>query len=263
MALRSRELGTFGARLLGLAVAALLVGCAQTADILRVPAALEDVQSVQSQVAEIHRSALVLDAHADIEFATKPSRYAGADGVSQVDPAKMRTGGVDAVVMAVAVGPGPRDPAGYAAARAVAINKLAEVRALADNPANNVVVPHAAGKQALLLGFQNARILGADVDYLNTLFNAGVRVYALTHMGHNDFADSSRPLYDGDTGTYEPDAEHGGLSSLGREAITRLNELGAVIDVSQLSRPATLQVIAQSTAPIIASHSNVQAPSNV
>ena len=82
-------------------------------------------------------------------------------------------------------------------------------------------------------------------------------------MGHNDFADSSRPLYDGETSSYEPDAEHGGLSRLGREAVTRLNALGGVIDVSQLSRPATLQVLSQTTAPIIASHSNVQALSNV
>ena len=124
----------------------------------------------------IHASALVLDAHADIEYAAKPSRYAGPDGVSQVAPAKMQLGGVDAVVMAVAVGPGPRDKAGYAAARKVAQDKIAEVRALADDPANNVVLPrtadelvaaHEAGKSALLLGFQNARILGEDVGYLD------------------------------------------------------------------------------------------------
>ena len=88
-------------------------------------------------------------------------------------------------------------------------------------------------------------------------------MFALTHMGHNDFADSSRPVYDGDTGTYEPDAEHGGLSELGRSAIARINALGGVVDVSQLSRQATLQVLAQSTAPVIASHSNVQALSDV
>ena len=62
-------------------------------------------------------------------------------------------------------------------------------------------------------------------------------------MGHNDFADSSRPVYDGATSTYEPDAEHGGLSALGEAAIQRINALGAVVDVYQLSREATLQVL--------------------
>ncbi|MCZ6855962.1 MAG: hypothetical protein O7G86_18760, partial [Gammaproteobacteria bacterium] len=57
----------------------------------------------------IHETVLVLDAHADIEIPEKPSRYAGPDGLSRVAPAKMRAGGVDAVVMAAAVGPGPRN----------------------------------------------------------------------------------------------------------------------------------------------------------
>ncbi len=250
---------------------ALISGCAQLPGELS-SAAVPGVVTDMATAKAIHASALVLDAHADIEYAAKPSRYAGPDGVSQVAPAKLQLGGVDAVVMAVAVGPGPRDEAGYAAARKIATDKIAEVYALADDPLNNVIVPrtadelvaaHEAGKTALLLGFQNARILGEDVNYLDELYSEGVRVFALTHMGHNDFADSSRPLYDGDTSSYEPDAEHGGLSDLGRAAIARLNALGGVIDVSQLSRPATIQVLSQTTAPIIASHSNVQALSNV
>ena len=59
----------------------------------------------------IHSSALVIDAHADIEIPGQESRYVGADGKSQVAPEKMRTGGVDAVVMSIAVGPGPRTAA--------------------------------------------------------------------------------------------------------------------------------------------------------
>ena len=62
----------------------------------------------------------MLDAHADIEIAGKPSPYAGEDGLSQVEPAKLAAGSVDAVVMSVAVGPGPRNLEGYATARATA-----------------------------------------------------------------------------------------------------------------------------------------------
>jgi membrane dipeptidase len=158
------------------------------------------------------------------------------------------------------------------AARAAAEAEVAAVQALVADPANDLVLAttadqvlaaHAAGQGALILGFQNARIFGTDLTGMDDFHAAGVRVFALTHMGHNDFADSSRPVYDGDTGTYEPDAEHGGLSELGKAAIARINALGAVVDVSQLSRQATLQVLALSSAPVIASHSNVQALSNV
>jgi membrane dipeptidase len=232
--------------------------------------AAETSTSVSAQT--IHENALVLDAHADIEIPGKESRYAGADGLSKVAPAKMRAGRVDAVVMAIAVGPGPRNAEGYAQARARADEELATVVAMTEDPANNVVLArsadelvkaHADGKGALILGFQNARILGSDVSALDEFYAAGVRVFALTHMGHNDFADSSRPIYIGDIGAHEPEAEHGGLSELGRAAIKRINELGAVVDVSQLSKTATLQVLALSSAPVIASHSNVRQLSDV
>lgn len=256
-----------------LTLAVSLSACTRGGD-HRSPSATDtNAAEVRLQTArEIHEKALVLDAHADIEIPGKPSRYVGADGLSRVAPEKMRAGGVDAVVMAVAVGPGPRDPEGYAAARTTADEKLAAVAELAADPANNAVLArsaneieraHQEGKLALILGFQNARILGTDVSALDELYEAGVRVFALTHMGHNDFADSSRPLFNGETGEYEPDAEHGGLSELGEAAIRRINRLGGVVDVSQLSKRATLQVLDLSTAPVIASHSNVQALSDV
>lgn len=216
----------------------------------------------------VHRQALVLDAHADIEIPGQESSYVGADGRSKVAPEKMRAGGVDAVVMSIAVGPGPRTAEGDTEARAIAEAELAAALALAADPENNVIVvrsgeelerAHNNHQGALILGLQNARIFGTDLDAINTFFDAGVRVFALTHMGHNNFADSSRPLYIAAQKSHEPEAEHGGLSPLGREAILRINDLGGIVDISQLSRDAALQVLKLSRAPVIASHSNVRA----
>jgi membrane dipeptidase len=225
-----------------------------------------------AQAQAIHASALTIDAHADIEIPGKPSMYVGSDGLSKVAPQKMQKGGLDAVVMSLAVGPMPRTPDGYVAAKALAQTKLAAVNALVADPANNTVIvkstaelsaAHTAGKSALILGFQNALILGTDVGGIDSLYSSGARVFALTHMGHNNFADSSRTLFDGETGTREPDAEHGGLSSLGKAAVQKVNQLGGVMDISQLSMEAAMQVMALSSTPVIASHSNVRALTNV
>ena len=233
---------------------------------------LANVDATAITAEAIHATALVLDAHADIEIPGKESRYVGTDGLSKVAPDKMRAGGVDAVVMSVAVGPGPRDADGYAVARALADEKLSAVKALVADPENNLVLArsadelvqaHADGKGALILGLQNARILGTEVSALDDFYAAGVRVFALTHMGHNDFADSSRPIYNSAVGAHEVEAEHGGLSELGRLAIQRINALGGINDISQLSKAAALQVLALSTTPVIASHSNVWHLSNV
>jgi membrane dipeptidase len=234
------------------------------------PVAIAPVAPLSAE--QIHTQALVLDAHADIEIPGKESRYVGADGLSKVSPEKMRAGGTDAVLMAVAVGPGPRDAAGYAAARAIADGKLAAVMAMTQDPANNLVLARSAeelvqahndGKGALILSFQNARILGTDPTAIDEFYAAGVRVFALTHMGHNDFADSSRPVFNGETGSHEVVEEHGGLSDLGRAAVKRFNGLGAVIDISQLSTAAAVEVLSLSNAPVIASHSNVRQLSDV
>ena len=250
-----------------------LVGCSSESNIAEKTSAPSDQDvALMARAKAIHASALTLDAHADIEIPGKPSSYVGSDGLSKVAPKKMRTGGLDAVVMAIAVGPMPRNAEGYAAAKALAQTKLEAVKALAADATNNSVIAlstdelitaHEEGKSALLLGFQNALILGTEIDGINTLFNSGVRVFALTHMGHNDFADSSRTLFDGDTGTREPDAEHGGLSTLGKAAVERINALGGIMDISQLSSQAALQAIELSITPVIASHSNVRALTSV
>ena len=241
------------------------VGCSNQSNKAQNPSLLNHAQA-------IHSAALTIDAHADIEIPGKPSMYVGADGLSKVTPQKMQKGGVDAVVMSLAVGPMPRTPEGYSKAKTIALTKLAAVKALSENPANNTLIAkttdellsaHSEGKSAIVLGFQNGLILGTDVNQIDALYHSGVRVFGLTHMGHNDFADSSRPLYNAATKKREPEAEHGGLSPLGRQAIAKINALGAIFDISQLSKQAALQAMALSSSPVIASHSNVRALTDV
>ena len=50
---------------------------------------------------------------------------------------------------------------------------------------------------------------------------------------------------------------------MGKEAVKRINTLGGVVDITQLSSQAALQAIKLSTSPVIASHSNVRALTNV
>jgi len=258
-------LGKLGAALLALAVAA----CGPVD-----PAATESKAPSEAELLEtahaIHRKALVLDAHADIVMPTTASNFLSADGTSKVDPAKLEAGEVGAVVMAIAVGPGPRTPAADAEARSQADAQLVAIQALAAaNPdtvaiartADEILAIRASGKTALVLGFQNARSLQGDVSAIDTFYSAGVRVFALNHLAHNDFSDSSRPFHDPVTGLYEPDA-HDGLSALGLSAIDRINALGGVVDVSQASQESTLATLARSKTPVIASHSNIRAISN-
>ena len=220
----------------------------------------------------IHQRVLTFDAHADIEIPGKPSMYVGADGLSKVAVEKMHQGDLDAVAMTVAVGPLPRNKEGFAEARRIADEKLAAAVALTENPdqpiqlvtsSDALVAAVGDGQRAIVLSLQNALIFGDDVAVIDEFYAQGVRIFALTHMGHNEFADSSRPLFITETGMREAPSEHGGLSARGRAAIQRFNDLGAVIDISQLSTAAALEVISLSRAPVIASHSNARVLTNV
>jgi len=236
-----------------------------------VEAVIENTGSSRS-AAQIHAATLVLDAHADIVIPSTSRAYMSADGSSKVVPAKMRAGGVDAVVMSVAVGPGPRTKEGDAAARAEADEKIAAVHTLIEESQGQVVMAttsdeiiaaHEAGQSALILGFQNARSLQGDVSAIDEFYAEGVRIFGLNHLGHNAFSDSSRPEFSGETGSFEVTEEHGGLSAFGVAAVKRINALGALVDVSQLSKAATLQVLELTDSPIIASHSNAKTVSDV
>ncbi len=209
----------------------------------------------------IHDHVLVLDSHADVLLPSTSASYRAPEGGSRVDLAHLVAGGVDAVLLAVAVGPGPRDAAGVAAARGEADAKLAAIKAfVAANPkqvglalsAGDVERLHSEHRIAVLISFLNARSIGSDVSQLGVFYNEGVRVFGLAHAGHNDFTDSSRPAGG-------PVSEHGGLSPLGREAVQRLNDLGALIDVSQLSTDALFQTLKLSRAPVAATHSDARA----
>jgi membrane dipeptidase len=77
----------------------------------------------------------------------------------------------------------------------------------------------------------------------------------LVHNGHNDIADSASPREEfGDA-----PVEHDGVSEFGAAVIRRMNELGIMVDISHGSKQMALDAIALSEAPVIASHSGVQA----
>lgn len=110
---------------------------------------------------------------------------------------------------------------------------------------------HGEGKFAIFISMLNAYPLGNDLDLLNLWTARGMRMFGFSYIGNNAWADSSRPLpFFNDS----PDALDG-LSDIGKQAVHRLNDLGVIIDVSQMSTKALEQVAQLSRTPMVASHS--------
>jgi microsomal dipeptidase-like Zn-dependent dipeptidase len=210
---------------------------------------------------QIQKRILAFDSHLDLPF-----DYNGAaeDGKTQFDLPKAFRGHLKGAALAVFVPQGPRTAEGYSKAREDAEKKYNLIKAVADaNPARAAIAysPEdvrriaGQGKFAVVISLLNAYPLGSDLSQLDEWYKRGARILGYTHAGHNDWADSSRPS----AALKDKPEEHGGLSELGRRGIARLNELGMLIDVSQLTTPALKQVLSLTKAPVVASHSGIKA----
>ncbi|RMO72224.1 hypothetical protein ALQ35_05471 [Pseudomonas fluorescens] len=110
---------------------------------------------------------------------------------------------------------------------------------------------HGEGKFAIFISMLNAYPLGNDLNQLDLWTARGMRMFGFSYIGNNAWSDSSRPLpfFNDSTDALE------GLSAIGQQAVHRLNDLGVIIDVSQMSTKAVEQVAQLSRTPMVASHS--------
>lgn len=110
---------------------------------------------------------------------------------------------------------------------------------------------HGEGKFAIFISMLNAYPLGNDLNQLDLWTARGMRMFGFSYVGNNAWSDSSRPLPFFNDSVDALD----GLSDIGKQAVQRLNDLGVIIDVSQMSTKALEQVAQLSRTPMVASHS--------
>lgn len=98
---------------------------------------------------------------------------------------------------------------------------------------------------AILIGIEGGHAIEDSIETLERFYDRGVRYMTLTHVNHNNWADTSSlpPL-------------HGGLTKLGKKIVQRMNELGMFVDISHVSDSTFYDALETSSAPIIASHSS-------
>lgn len=108
-----------------------------------------------------------------------------------------------------------------------------------------------AGQIGLIMGWQNMRPIADKLQRLWLFHKLGVRVMQLTYNERNFLGD----------GCLEPN--DGGLSLLGRKAVAEMNALGIAVDLSHVGEKACLEAASISTRPVLLTHANAKAVSNV
>ena len=110
--------------------------------------------------------------------------------------------------------------------------------------ASDVVKAQETGLTAIFFGFQNPSPIEDDIGLIEVWHQLGVRFMQLTYNNQSLLA----------TGCYEDDDT--GLTRFGKQAVTEMNRVGMVIDMSHSADRSTLEAIDHSSRPIAITHAN-------
>ncbi|MBL0952079.1 MAG: membrane dipeptidase [Pseudomonas sp.] len=97
-----------------------------------------------------------------------------------------------------------------------------------------------------LLATEGLQPIDGKLENIDVLYDAGFRVAGLTHFFDNEVGGSAHGL------------EKGGLTPLGRQVITRLEEKSMLVDLAHASRPLIDDVLAMAKRPVLVSHTGVE-----
>jgi membrane dipeptidase len=206
--------------------------------------------------AELAQSLLIIDTHIDVPYRLKLS-YADVSRATEsgdFDYPRAIDGGLNAPFMSIYI-PAKVDEAG--GAFALADELIDGMESLAESAPDKFAIATCSDDLqshfennliSLPLGMENGGPVTQSEEALRHFFNRGIRYITLAHSKSNKISDSS----------YDTNEAWMGLSPYGKELITRMNDLGVMIDVSHISDAAFEQVIEISKAPVIASHSSLR-----
>jgi membrane dipeptidase len=209
------------------------------------------------EVARVHQSALLIDAHNDVTSATVAGLDIGKPNTTHMtDTARMKKGGMGAQFFAVYVAASYVE-GNRSANRTLQMIDTVRYDIIGKHPetfvyattADDIRRIHGEGKIAALLGIEGGHAIEGSVRLLRDYFALGVRYMTLTHTNSNQLGDSS-----GDA-----KKPNNGLSPLGKDVVAEMNRLGMIVDISHVSDKAFWDALAASKAPIFASHSSCRA----
>lgn len=216
-----------------------------------------------SDPGSIHRRAVVVDMHADtVQFMLDEGVDINerAPGL-HLDAGRMKEGGLDAQFFAIWVEPQYFGTGGHRAVKR-ADEQIARVRALAEkHPETWTLATGAAdirraaeeGRLAALMGLEGGYAIDEKLENVERYYQMGVRYMSPAWTVSTSWAGSS-----GDT-----EGRTRGLNDFGRAVVREMNRLGMMIDVSHVSDKTFWDIIETSTKPVIATHSNARAITNV
>ena len=214
--------------------------------------------------AQVHKSAIVIDTHADTPQRFVDEHFDLADplGGGDLNLASIRRGNLGAEFFSIWVEPTLYK--GQYARRTLELIDSVHYQ-VAQHPdqvelattAEGIVRAHRARKFAALMGIEGGHSIENSLALLRQYYALGVRYMTLTWSNSTDWADSS-----GDIDDRKVPHTKRGLTAFGEEVVHEMNRLGMIVDISHVSDRTFYRTLKVSAAPVIASHSCARALCN-
>jgi membrane dipeptidase len=118
--------------------------------------------------------------------------------------------------------------------------------------ADDIVRIQKSGKIASLIGMEGGHSIDGSLGVLRDMYRLGARYMTLTHNVNLPWADAAA----------EAPVVHG-LTKQGEDIVREMNRLGMLVDLSHVSPEVMQAALNVSTAPVMFSHSNARAVSDV
>ena len=138
--------------------------------------------------------------------------------------------------------------------------KLAHIAAPIANFAD-ILQCEKEGKVGVILTVENLGFIGSDLAMIDRLKSEGVKMASLVWNNKNLLA-SPNLVFKNGLPLFENRVDEG-LSTLGKQAVERLDYNKIIIDISHLSDGGASDILNGRKTPIVASHSNAQSVLNV
>lgn len=97
-----------------------------------------------------------------------------------------------------------------------------------------------------VLGLEGTHALEGDLSNVGRLYQAGFRMFGLTHFFDNEVGGSAHGV------------DKGGLTDFGAQVLVRMDELGILVDLAHASPALIDDVLARATRPVVVSHTGVK-----
>jgi membrane dipeptidase len=210
---------------------------------------------------QVHRSALVIDTHADTPQRFVDEHFDLSDPLNggNLNLASARKGNLGAEFFSIWVDPA-QYKGQYARRTLELIDSVKQQVALHPKEMIFVATPggielaHREHKLATLMGIEGGHSIEDSIPLLRQYYALGVRYMTLTWTNSNGWADSSGDIDDASV----PHTKEG-LNEFGKDVVYEMNRLGMMVDISHVSDRTFFRTLVISRAPVIASHSDARA----